>query len=132
MLVWAMGVRLAGGGVVGGGVNGDNDRAVGVGGSARSGVVGEEILGAQLAVDAIEDGSKFLGRVGIEHGAAGGVGHGFQGMLTSGVAAAFIFHWSDDDGVKKRVGKHGFLAGRLEVSATGRLARVSNQVDNAA
>ena len=53
-------------------------------------------------------------------------------MLTSGVAAAFVFHWADDDGVKKRVGEDGFLAGRLEVGATGGFARVGDQDDDAA
>src|SRR6266446_6328474 len=53
-------------------------------------------------------------------------------MLAGGVAAAFVFHRADDDGVKKRVGEDGFLAGRLEVRATGSLARVGNQDDDAA
>jgi hypothetical protein len=40
--------------VVGSGVDGDDDGAVGVGGAAGIEVVGEEILGAEFAVDAIE------------------------------------------------------------------------------
>ena len=40
--------------VVGSAVDGDDDGAVGVGGAAGIGVVGEEILGAEFAVDAIE------------------------------------------------------------------------------
>ena len=47
-------VGLAVADVVGGGVDGDDDGAVGVGGAAGIGVVGEEILGAEFAVDAIE------------------------------------------------------------------------------
>ena len=39
---------------VGGGVDGDNDGAVGVGGAAGIGVVGGEILGAEFAVDGVE------------------------------------------------------------------------------
>jgi len=67
-------------------------------------------MGAELAIDAIEDGSEFLGRVGINIGAAGGVGHGLEGVLAGGVAAAFVFHRADDDGVKEGVGTHGFFA----------------------
>jgi len=96
------------------------------------GVVGQEILGTELAVDVIEDGSQLLGRVGIEHGAAGGVGHGFQSMFTGGVAAAFAFHRADDDGVKQRVGAYGLFARHVEVGAAGGFARVGNQDDDAA
>src|SRR5258708_9007325 len=84
-------VGLAVADVEGCGVDGDDDGAVGVGGTARGGVIGEEILGAELAIDAIEDGSEFLGRVGIKHGAAGGVGHGFEGVVTRGAFSAFRF-----------------------------------------
>src|SRR5713226_4288076 len=125
-------VGLAVADVVAGGVDGDDDGAVGVGGAARGGIVGEEILGAELAVDAIEDGAEFLVRVGIEHGAAGGVGHGFEGVFTGGVAAAFVFHRADDDGVKERVGAHGFLASRVEVRGAGGFAGVGDQDDDAA
>src|SRR5712671_5543473 len=97
-LLRASEVGLAVADVVGGGVDGDYDGAVGVGGAAGIGIVGEEILGAE-----------FLGRVGIEHGAAGGVGHGFEGVFTGGVAAAFVFHRADDDGVEERAGEDGFL-----------------------
>ncbi len=95
-------VGLAVADVVGGGVDGDDDGAVGVGGAAGSGVVGEEILGAEFAVDAVEDGAEFLGRVGVEHGAAGGVGHGFEGVLAGGVAAALVFHRADDENLGTR------------------------------
>src|SRR6266852_6284524 len=125
-------VGLAVADVVGGGVDGDDDGAVGVGGAARSGVVGEEVLGAEFAVDAIEDGAEFLGRVGIEHGAAGGVGHGFEGVFTGSVAAVFVFHRADDDGVKERVGAHSFLASRVEVGTAGGFSRVGHQDDDAA
>src|SRR5438309_1438320 len=91
-------VGLAVADVVGGGIDGDNDGAVGVGGAAGGGIVGEEILGAEFAVDAIEDGAQLLGRIGIEHGAAGGVGHSFEGVFTGRVAAAFVFHRADNDG----------------------------------
>src|SRR5712691_1397501 len=125
-------VGLAVADVVGGGVDGDDDGAVGVGGAARSGVVGEEILGAEFAIDAIEDGAEFQGRVGVEHGAAGGVGHGFEGVFAGGVAAAFVFHRADDDGVKERVGADGFLASRVEVGGAGGFAGVGDQDDDAA
>src|SRR5712664_1795927 len=131
-LLRASEVGLAVADVVGGGVDGDYDGAVGVGGAAGIGIVGEEILGAEFAVDAIEDGAEFLGRVGIEHGAAGGVGHGFEGVFTGGVAAAFVFHRADNDGVKERVGAHGFLASRVEIGATRGFARVGHQDDDAA
>jgi len=114
------------------GVDGDDDGAVGVGGAAGIGVVGEAVLGAERAVDAIEDGAKFLGRVRVEHGAAGGVGHGFEGVFAGGVPAAFIFHRANDDGVEERVGEDGFFAGGIEVGAAGGFARVGNEDDDAA
>src|SRR5713226_8612827 len=83
--------------VVGG--NRDYDGAVGVGGPARSGIVGEEILRAEFAVDTIENGAEFLWSVRIEHGAASGVGHGFEGVFTGRVAAAHAFPRADDDGL---------------------------------
>src|SRR6202158_3152490 len=131
-LLWAGEVGLAMADVVAGRGDGDLDGAVGVGGAARGGIVGQEILGAELAVDAIEDGAQLLGLVGIEHGAARGVGHGFQSVFTSGVAPAFVFHRADDDGVKQRVGAYGFLASRVEVGAAGGFARVGDQEDDAA
>jgi len=70
----------------------------------------------------IEDGAEFLGRVGIEHGAAGGVGHSFEGVFTGGVAAA-RFHRADDDGVEERVGADGFLAGGVKVGRAGGFGR---------
>jgi hypothetical protein len=48
--------------VGGGGVDGDYDGAVRVGGAAGIGVVGEEILGAEFAVDAVKDGAEFSRR----------------------------------------------------------------------
>src|SRR6266446_3398497 len=118
--------------VIAGRINRDDDRAVGVGGAAGIGVVSEEILGAEFAVDAVEDGAEFLGRVGIEHGAAGRVGHGFEGMLTGGVAATFVLHRTDDDSVKKSAGEYRFFARRVEVCAAGGFARVGDQDDDAA
>src|SRR6266478_4744182 len=131
-LLWPGEVGLAVADVVGGGVDGDDDGAVGVGGAAGGGIVGKEILGAEFAVDAIEDGAQLLGRVGIEHGAAGGVGHGFEGVFTGGVAAAFVFHRADDDGVEERVGADGFLASGIEVRGAGGFAGVGNQDDDPA
>src|SRR6266852_8338819 len=125
-------VGLAVADVVGGGVDGDYDGAVGVGGAAGGGVVGEEILGAEFAVDAVEDGAEFLGSVGVEHGAAGGVGHGFEGVFAGGVAAAFVFHRADDDGVEERVGEDGLFACGIEVGAAGGFAGVGHQDDDAA
>src|SRR5260370_25959064 len=84
-------VGLAVADVVGGGVDRDEDGTVGVGGAARIGIVSEEILGAEFAVNAIEDGAEFLRRVGVEHGAPGGVGHGFKGVVTGGLVGAFRF-----------------------------------------
>src|SRR5712692_7219807 len=110
--------------MVGRGNDGDDDGAVGVGGAAGSGIVGQEILSAEFAVDTIEDRGQLLGRVGKEHGAAGGVGHGFEGVFTRGVAAAFVFYRADDDGVKQGVGEDGFLASRVEVGAASGFPRV--------
>ena len=118
--------------VVAGKGDGNLDGAVGVGGSARSGIVGQEILGAELAVDAIEDGTQLLGRVGIEQSTAGGFGHGFQRVFAGGVAPAFIFHGADDDGVKKRIGADGFLASGVEVGLAGGFACVGDEDDDAA
>src|SRR5216683_6148965 len=131
-LLRASEVGLAVADVVGGGVDGDYDGAVGVGGAAGIGIVGEEILGAEFAVDAVEDGAEFLGSVGVEHGAAGGVGHGFEGVFTGGVAAVFVFHGADDDGVKERAGEDGFLASGVEVGGAGGFTGVGDQDDDAA
>src|SRR5258708_10368002 len=105
--------------MVGGGVNGDDDGAVGVGGAARVGIVGEKVLGAEFAVDAVEHGAEFLRRIGIEHGAAGRVGHGFKGVFTGGVAASFDFPLPANDRVMRRVGSEGILPdGRVLVYVT--------------
>src|SRR5260370_14481096 len=125
-------VGLAVADVVGGGVDRDDDGTVGGGGASRIGRVSEEILGAEFAVNAIEDGAEFLGSVGIEHGAAGGVGHGFEGVFTGGVAAVFVFHGADDDGVKERIGEDGRLAGGIEVGGAGGFTGVGDQDDDAA
>src|SRR6266568_3821230 len=110
----------------------DFDGTVAIGGAAGIGVVAEAVLGAQLAVNAIEDGAKVLSRVGIEHGAAGGVGHGFERVFAGGVAPAFVFHRADDDGVEQRVGAHRFLAGGVEVGAAGGFAGIGDEDDDAA
>src|SRR5712691_7279495 len=112
--------------------NFDFDGAVGVGGAAGIGIVGEAVLRAQFAVDAVKDAAQLLCRVGIEHGAAGRVGHGFEGMLTGGVAAAFVFHGADDDSVEERVGARCFPAGRVEVRTAGGFPGVGDQDDDAA
>src|SRR5260370_33247822 len=119
-------------GLIAGRINRDDDRAVGVGGTARSRVVGKEILRAELTVDAIEDGAEFLGRVGKKHGAAGGVGHGFEGVFAGGVAAAFVFHRADDDSVKKSVGEYRFFARRVEGCAAGGFPPLGGPEDDAA
>src|SRR5207248_3257272 len=82
------------------------DGAVSVGRTARIGIVSKPVLGAKLAVDAIENGGKLLGRVRIKHRAAGRVGHGFKGMFTGGVAAVFVFDGTNHDGVKERSEEH--------------------------
>src|SRR2546429_3818444 len=73
----------------------DFDGAVGVGGTARIGIVGKTILGTELPVDAIEDGGEFLQRIRIKHSATGRVGHGFEGMFAGGVAAHLVFYPGD-------------------------------------
>src|SRR5260370_24894648 len=119
-------------GLIAGRINRDDDRAVGVGGTARSRVVGQEILRAELTVDAIKDSAQLLGRVGKKHGAAGGVGHGFEGVFAGGVAAAFVFHGADDDSVKKSVGEDCLFARPVEVCAAWGFAPVGDQEDGAA
>ena len=70
--------------------------------------------------------------VGVKHGAAHGVGDGFQGVLAGGVAAAFVFHRPDDDGVEQRAGLDGGFAGGVEVGVAGGFAGVGDQDDDAA
>src|SRR6266487_986021 len=110
----------------------DFDGTVAIGRAAGIGVVTEAVLRAQLAVNAIEDGAKVLSRVGIEHGAAGGVGHGFEGVFAGGVAATLVFHRADDDSVEQRVGAHRFLASGVEVGAAGGFAGIGDEDDDAA
>src|SRR5258708_32215583 len=105
--------------MVGGGVNGDDDGAVGVGGAARVGIVGEKVLGAEFAVNAVEHGAEFLRRIGIEHGAAGRVGHGFQGVFTGGVSGAFVFCPGDNSGVKEGVGAVGGVSAGAQHVVSG-------------
>src|SRR5437773_728473 len=115
--------------VVAGG-NFDLDGAVRVGGAARIGIVGKAVLGAKFAVDAIENRAKLLRSVRIKHGAAGGVGHGFEGVLAGSVAAVFIFHRPDDDGVQKHVGADRFPASGVEVVMAGGFPGVRDQDDD--
>src|SRR5258708_19736657 len=75
-------VGLAMADVVAGRGDGDLDGAVGVGGAARGGVVGQEILGTELAVDVIEDGSQLLGRLRLEHGPPRAVRPAFHTIFT--------------------------------------------------
>src|SRR5260370_10048692 len=105
--------------VVGGGVDRADDGTVGVGGASRIGIVSEEILGAEFAVNAIEDGAEFLGSVGIEHGAAGGVGHGFEGVFTGGVWAVFVFYGAGGEGVGGRIGEGGRPSGAVGAGGAG-------------
>ena len=93
-----------------GAVDFDLDVAVGVGGAARFGVVAEAVLRAEFAIDAIEDAVEFLELIGIEHGAAHGVGDGVERVLAGGVAAAFVFHRAHDDRIEQRAGLHGGFA----------------------
>src|SRR5947207_4791795 len=125
-------VGLAVADVIIGGGDGDLDGAETVGGAAWSRIVGQEILGTELAVDAIKDGAQLLGGVGIEHGTASSVGHGFQRVFAGGVAPTLIFHRADDDGVKERISAHGFLASNVEVGAAGGFAGVGDKDDDAA
>ncbi len=53
-------------------------------------------------------------------------------MLSSGIAAAFVFHRADHDGVKERAGAYGFLSRGGEVGAAGGLAGVGHKNDYAA
>src|SRR2546421_5327908 len=111
--------------------NRDHNGPVGIHGAARGGIVGQEILSSEFAVDAIEDSSQFLWRVGIKHGAAGSVGHGFESVLPGGVAAAFVFYRADNDGVKEAVGEGRLLASCVEIGAAGGFARGGPHDDHA-
>src|SRR5216684_3987234 len=95
------------------------DFAKRIGRAARVGIVAEAVLGAQLAVDAVEDGVELFGGVGKKHGAAGGFGDGLNGVLAGSVAAALVFHGADDDGVKQRAGTQRAAARGLEVGLAG-------------
>ena len=88
----------------------DFNGAVCVGGPARIGIVGEPVLRAELAVDAVKDCSEVLSRIRKKHGAPSGVGHGYECMLTGGVPTIFVLHWPDDDGVKQHIGSDSFPA----------------------
>src|SRR6266849_3920543 len=89
----------------------DFDLAVGVCGAAGIGVVAETVLGAQLAIDAVEDAVELAGDIGVEHCAAHGVRYGLQGVLAGGVAAAFVFYGTNDNGVEKRAGANRRFSG---------------------
>ena len=58
-------------------------------------------MGAKLAIDLIEDGIELIDGIGKKHCAAGRVGNGFKSVLARGVAAAFVFHRANDNGVKQ-------------------------------
>jgi len=53
-------------------------------------------------------------------------------VLAGGVAAAFVFYWTDDDGVEQRAGTHGGAASGVEVGGAGGFAGVGDQDDDAA
>src|SRR5450432_4294996 len=111
--------------------NFDFDAAVGVGGAAGIGVVAQAILGAQLAVDAIEDDVQVLRSVGEEDGAASGVRDGFEGVFAGGVAAAFAFYRANQNGVEKGIGANGGFAGGFEIGAAGGFSDVGGENDHA-
>ena len=108
------------------------DLAIGVCGAARIGVVAEAVLGAQFAIDAVEDAVEFTGGVGEEHSAAHGVRYGLQGVLTGGITAAFVFYGTNDNGVKQRTGAHGRFSSGIEIGAAGSFAGVGDKDDDAA
>src|ERR1700674_3302926 len=110
----------------------DFDGAIGIGGAAGDGVVGAAGLGAQLAVYAVEEAVEIARRGGIEHCAAGGVGHGFEGVFASGVAAAFGFDGSDNDGVKESAGADSGFARGIEIAVAGGFAGIGDHDDDAA
>jgi len=108
------------------------DGAVRVRGPFGIGVVAKAVLGAQLAIDLVEDGIEFLRSVGEKHGAAGSVGDGFEGVLAGGIAAAFVFYGTYDNRVEQCARAHGAFAGRVEIAAAGGFAAVRDEDDDAA
>src|SRR5438477_645081 len=109
----------------------DFDGAIGIGRPARIGIVGETILRAQLAVDAIEDGAKLLRGIRIKHRATGGVGHRLESVFTGGVAAIFVFHGPDNDGVKEHIRADGLPASGVEVVMAGGFSGVRDKDNDA-
>jgi len=110
----------------------DFDGAVGVGGTARIGIVGKTILGTELPVDAIEDGGEFRQRIRIKHSATGRVGHGFEGMFAGGVASILVFHRANNDRVKEHTGADSLPARGVEVVMAGSFSSVGDENDHAA
>src|SRR5262249_11698271 len=112
--------------------NADIDVAEGVGRTARVGIVGKAVLGAEFAVDLIEDDAEVGSGVREEHGATRGFRDCLQGMFTSGIAAAFVFYGADQNRIEQRVGADGRLSRGFEIGTARRFAAVGNENDNGA
>src|SRR5215472_8276528 len=107
------------------------DGAIRVGRAARVGIVREPVLCTKLTIDAVENGGKFRGRVWVEHGAAGGIGHGFEGVLAGSVPPVFVFHGTDHNRVQKHIRADGLPASSLEIGAACRFPCIRDEDDNA-
>src|ERR1700687_1765871 len=106
--------------------NFDLDGAVGIGWGAKLLGIGKAIRRAKLTVDAVENTAELLGRVGIKHGAAGGVGHGFKRVFAGRVSTAFTLDRANNDGIEERVRTDRFLASGVEVGAARGFAGVGD------
>src|SRR5580658_4113785 len=81
----------------------DHHVPVASGGRRGTGIVAEEILGAQLLIDAIEDCSEFAEIGRIVHRAADAVCDSGDGVFAGGVPAGVGFHFPHDDSIKQDV-----------------------------
>jgi len=98
-----------------------------LGGAAGIGGVGEAVLGAELAVDAIEDGAEFLGRVGVEHRAPVVSVMVSRAYSPAVLRPLFAFHRADNDGVGGAAVGRTASCGQHRSRAAGRLAGVGDQ-----
>lgn len=98
----------------------------------RVGIIAQQILGAQLAINAIENRIELVEFVEDEKISAGAVHDGDQGVLAGRVAAVLVFHRADDHGVEKSFGGDGPAARVFEFRNAGGFARVGDEHDGAA
>src|SRR5690349_8068145 len=108
------------------------DVAKRIGGAARIGIVGQAVLGAQFAIDLIEDDAEFAGIIGEKHGATSCFGDGLQGVLAGGVAPVFVFYGANQNRVEQSVRANSCFASGVKIGAARGLASVGDEDDDVA